>query len=107
DRISKQSRDEMAQSSAPETLSDVLNDNSLREYQSKLTDLRRQEAELGATYRPEYSKVQKVQAQIASLETALVRERKAITERIRNDYQEALRREKLLAADYVNQAKLV
>jgi len=107
DRIARQSRYEMAQSAQPETLPDVLNDNSLREYQSKLTDLRRQEAELSATYRPEYSKVQKIKAQIATLEAALVRERQAITERIRNDYQEAQRREKLLANDYTNQAKLV
>lgn len=102
DRISRQSRYEMAQTAAPETLPNVLNDNALREYQSKLTDLRRQEAELSATYRPEYSKVQKIRAQIATLETALIRERKTITERIQNDYQEALRREKLLAADYTN-----
>jgi capsular exopolysaccharide synthesis family protein len=107
DRIGKQSRYEMAQTAAPETLADVLNDTSLRDYQSKLTDLRRQEADLGATYRPEYAKVKKVKAQIAALDSALVRERKAIVERIRNDFQEAQRREKLLSADYGNQAKLV
>ncbi len=107
DRIAKQSRYEMAQSAAPETLPDVLNDNSLREYQAKVTDLRRQEAELGATYKPGYDKVEKVKAQITALETALVRERKAIIERIRNDYEQAQRRETLLAASYTTQAKLV
>jgi capsular exopolysaccharide synthesis family protein len=107
DRIAKQSRYELAQSAAPETLPDVLNDTTLRDYQTKLTDLHRQEAELGAVYKPEYSKVTKVKAQIVAIEIALTRERKAITERITNDYREAARREKLLAADYANQAKLV
>jgi capsular exopolysaccharide synthesis family protein len=107
DRISMQSRYEMAQGAEPESLPDVLNDNSLRDYQSKLTDLRRQEADLSATYRPEYAKVKKVNAQIVALETALVRERKAIIDRIRNDYEQAKRREKLLAVSYATQATLV
>jgi capsular exopolysaccharide synthesis family protein len=107
DRISMQSRYEMAQGAEPDSLPDVLNDNSLRDYQSKLTDLRRQEADLSATYRPEYAKVKKVKAQIVALETALVRERKAIIERIRNDYEQAQRREKLLGASYATQATLV
>ena len=107
DRISMQSRYEMAQGAEPESLPDVLNDNSLRDYQSKLTDLRRQEADLSATYRPEYAKVKKVKAQIVTLETALVRERKAIIDRIHNDYEQAQRREKLLAAIYATQATLV
>ena len=71
DRISRQSAYEMAQAASPESLPDVLNDSSLREYQSKLTDLRRQAADLGATYRPEYAKVKKIQAQIVTLEGAL------------------------------------
>ena len=107
DRISKQSRYEMARSSAPETLADTLNDVGLREYQTRLTDLRRQHAELSATYKPEYSKVKRVQAQIVTIEAALKRERGAILERIRNDFQEAQGREKMLAAVYATQAGLV
>ncbi|MBI3281352.1 MAG: polysaccharide biosynthesis tyrosine autokinase [Acidobacteria bacterium] len=107
DRVSRQSRYEMARSASPEALPDVLNDRSLRDYQTKLTDLRRAEAEMIATYKPEYSKVKRVQAQIAPLEAALERERSAIIGRIRNEYDEALRREKLLTTDYAGQARLV
>ncbi len=107
ERVQKQSRWEITKTAPPETLPDVLNDVSLRDYQVKLTDLKRQEAELSQTFKPEYSKVKRIKAQIASLETALARERKAITERIRNENDEALRREKLLAIDYAMQAKLV
>ena len=41
DRVGKQSRFEMATKATADTLPDVLNDSSLRELQSKLTDLRR------------------------------------------------------------------
>ena len=107
ERVQKQSRWEITNSAAPETLPDVLNDVSLRDYQVKLTDLKRQQAEMTQTFKPEYSKVKRIQAQIASLEAALVRERKSITERIRNENDEAVRREKLLSTDYATQAKLV
>jgi capsular exopolysaccharide synthesis family protein len=107
DRVEKQSRYEMASKAAPETLPDVLNDPSLREYQAKLTDLQRQRAELITIYTPNHTKVKRVEAEIEAMEAALQREREAIVRRIHNDYDEALNREKLLAADYGAQTKLV
>ena len=107
DRISKQSKWEMTKNASPETLPDVLNDASLKSQQDKLAELRRQEIDLSATYKGEYSKVKRVKAQIAEIERSLAQERKSITERIRNEYEETINREKLLAADYGNQAKLV
>ena len=95
------------ENSPPEALPDVLNDLSLRDYQTKLTELHRQEAELAATYKPEYSKVKEVDAQIAPLQAAVEHERQAILERIRNEFEEAQRREKLLEADYAVQSKVV
>jgi capsular exopolysaccharide synthesis family protein len=107
DRIRKQSRFELASKTDPQTLPDVLNDSSLREYQSKLTELRRQQAELGTTYKSEHAKVRRVQAQIESLEAALLSERDSIVARIRNEYDEAVRREALLTQDYETQAQIV
>ena len=107
DRIAKQSRFELASTSSPESLPEVLDDGSLRDYQSKLTDLRRQLAELSSSYTPAHSRVKKVQAQIVTLESALDKERSNIVRRIRNDFQTAQRREKLLAASYASQARLV
>lgn len=107
ERISKQSRWEMAETASPETLPDVLNDSALREYSSKLTELRRQLAELKATYTSSYPKVQKLEPQLATIEAAYQRERAAILKRIKNEFDEAARREKLLAADYTQQTGLV
>jgi polysaccharide biosynthesis transport protein len=107
DRISKQSRWEMANSSPAEALPDVLNDTTLRDYQAKLTDLKRQIVELGATYTDESPKVRKIQVQFATLETALSTERADILKRIKNEYDEALRRESLLTAEYAAQRAIV
>lgn len=107
DRIEKQSRYEMAAQAPTETLSDVLNDSSLREYQIKLTDLRRQRSDLITVYTANQIKVKRIDAEIEAMETALKKEREAIVRRIRNDYEEAMNREKLLASNYTAQTKLV
>jgi capsular exopolysaccharide synthesis family protein len=106
-RAEKQSKWEIARDAPPESLPDVINDAALREYQSKLTELRREKAEAEATYKPEYTKVTRIQAQIAPIEAALTAQRTDILHRIKDEYDEALRREKLLAADYDSQAGLV
>ena len=107
DRIAKQSRWEMATSSPAEALPDVLDDAGLNDYQAKLTDLSRQSAELRATYTSEYPKVKRVEAQMVTLQAALDRERGNVLKRIRNEYDEALRREKLLTAEYATQRGVV
>ena len=80
---------------------------TLRDYQAKLTELKRQIAELQRTYTDESPKIRKVQAQFATLETALTTERADILKRIKNEYDEALRRENLLTADYSGSAPLL
>jgi capsular exopolysaccharide synthesis family protein len=107
DRATAQSRYEIAKSAPPESLGEVLGDSSLRDLQDKLTDLKRQEAELISIYTPKHEKVKMVQAQIAPLQAAFNNERAAIIARIRNDYDAALRREQLLASDYHIQSQVV
>ncbi|HTM48836.1 MAG TPA: polysaccharide biosynthesis tyrosine autokinase [Bryobacteraceae bacterium] len=106
DRITRQSRYEMALASPPETLPDVLNDQSLRDYRARRADLRRQLADLDPTYTPEHPKVIRAQAQLAATESALERERADILKRIENEYQEARRKALLLANAYHEQARL-
>ncbi len=107
DRILKQSRYEMAQSSPPDALPDVLNDESMQDTRQKITDLRRQIAELSTTYTPEFKKVKQAQAELTTLQAAFDRDRAAILSKIRNEYDEATRREKLLTAAYDAQTKEV
>jgi capsular exopolysaccharide synthesis family protein len=107
DRIVKQSRWEMANSSPPDALPEILDDANLREYQGKLTELKRQLAEQRATYKDDYRTVQRVQAQIEPIQAALDRARGDILKRIRNDYDEAVRKENLLTTDYASQRSVV
>jgi polysaccharide biosynthesis transport protein len=107
DRVAAQSHYEIAKSAPPDTLADVLNDDVLRDLQEKLTDLRQQRASLSTIYTPKHELVRRVEAQIAPLQQAFDRERAAILERIRNDYDTALRRENLLRADFNGQSAVV
>ena len=107
ERVSKQSRYEMAKIASPETLPDVSNDAGLRELQTKLTELHRQAAELRATYNEKYPKLLRLEPQIRSLEGQLQKERTAILSKIKNENDEAVRREALLKLDYETQTRLV
>jgi succinoglycan biosynthesis transport protein ExoP len=107
DRVAKQSKFEMASNSPLGALPDVVDDSNLGDYQKELTDLRRQYAQLRTTFTPVHPEVKRVQVQIATVESELETERANILRRIRNDYEAALHREKLLAAAYADQAHLV
>jgi uncharacterized protein involved in exopolysaccharide biosynthesis/Mrp family chromosome partitioning ATPase len=107
DCAARQSRYELASSAPPESLPEVLDDRTLGEYEVKLTDLRRQLAELSSSLTPAHPAVKKVQAQITTLESALKAERASVIRRIRNEYESARRRENLLASNYNAQSRLI
>lgn len=107
DRVARQSTYELASSASPDTLPEVLDDATLKDYQSKLTDLRRQLADLSSSLTLSHPSVKKVEAQIAALELARDNERTDIIERIRNEFESAQRREHLLAANYASQTRLM
>lgn len=107
ERVEKQSRWEMARSAAPETLPDVLNDSTLRQYQEKLADLGREKAELEESFTPDYPKVKRVSAQMEAIQASLESQRNDILRQIRNEYDSAVRREMLLEDDSRKQARLV
>jgi capsular exopolysaccharide synthesis family protein len=90
-------------SAQPDTLPEVLDDDAMKGYQKDLTELRRQLSDLTSMYTPEHPKVQKLQAQIATLQNALDKKRANVLSRIRNEYDSARRREALLSSDYANQ----
>jgi len=102
ERVTKQLLFEMAMSS-PANAAAALTDGPAREYQVKLTDFRRQLAELSITVTPAHYKVQQVQSQIKVLESALEQESAAVIDRLQKEYKVAQRREALLNAEYKSQ----
>jgi polysaccharide biosynthesis transport protein len=100
ERIAKQSAYELATGAPAESLPEVLDNATLRDYSVQLTALRRQLADLSSAFTAQYPKVISLRAQISVLESALEKERQNIITRTRNEYNAALRREKLMEGDY-------
>jgi len=107
DLAARQARYELAMTTPPDSLAQVLDDASLRNYDVKLTELRRQMAELSSTMTPANYKVQKVKSQIDEMEASREKARGLIVERIHNDFEEGARREKLLSSALARQAAVV
>lgn len=106
-RIEKQSAYQMASPSAADSVPQVIDNIRLSDYQSQLAILRRQLAELSSQFTPEHPKVKQVQAQIDELESTFKTERNNILLRIRNEYEAALLREKLLNSAYQGEVQVV
>lgn len=107
ERITKQSKYEMAVASPPGALPDVLDDEHLKTAQASLAELEGKLAQLKVTFTPNHAEVRKAQAQMAPLQASLEAARTNIMSRIRNEYEAARRREGLLASEYAAQARLV
>jgi len=107
DRINNQAKFEAAKSKPPDSLPEILEDPTMRDYRQRLTELQRQYAELTATLTPEHYKVQRVQAQINELKSEMQKERSNVLRRVGNEYAAALRREMLLSKAQTEQEKVV
>lgn len=98
DRIAKQAFHEQVKVSSPESLPDVLNDATLRDYRSQLATLRRELADQATVLAPRHYKLQKLRSQIDQLEGERLAYQKRVVEKIGNEYESAGRRERLLSA---------
>jgi capsular exopolysaccharide synthesis family protein len=107
DRVEKESRYEIARGTRTEIVPEVLNDSSLRAMENSLTDLRRQEAELAVTFKPDYTKTKRIRAEIEALEAAVAGKGDDIVARLDNELKESQRREQMLASAYSHQTRLV
>jgi len=107
ERIEAQSRYEMARTNPTDGAPDELGQNLLRDYQSKLTELQRQRAELSATYTDDYGKIKRLDSEIASVQAAIQAEQRSVVQRAENQYHAASRREKLLSSRFASQTGVV
>ena len=107
DRIAKQTRYELTLNNPPETLGEILDNVQLKQYVQQINDLKRAKAVLETTYTSKNEKVQKIDVQLPLIEKAYRDELSAVVKRIKNDYDAALRQEKLLSAAYGGQSNRV
>src|SRR5262249_38235512 len=107
ERMTKQSVYESSLSSPTESLPAVLDSGPMAGYQGKITELRREMAELSTTLTPAHYRVQRIQAQIDELEAAREKERTNVLTRIRIDYEAAVKRENQLKTEFEKQSGLL
>jgi polysaccharide biosynthesis transport protein len=107
DRVAKEARNELAQNAPADSLADVLTDDNLRTAQAAAVDAARQVADLSAVFTPDFVKVKRMAAQQATLQAAYEQQRADVIARIKNDYTEALQKEKFLEVAYDKQAREV
>jgi polysaccharide biosynthesis transport protein len=107
DRASKQSVYEELLAENPEDKAASLRDPALADYQMKLSDLNRQLADLSSVYSPGYEKLRRVQSQIAELKQDYDKQHEVALTRVKNDFDTAQRRERLLASAFNAQQGVV
>jgi capsular exopolysaccharide synthesis family protein len=107
DRVQKQARYEQVQNTAPGSLPEVMESSEFHETRVKLSDLRRELADASTTMTPEHQKVQKLKAQIDSLTGELENQRGNVLRRMKNDFEAAQRRERLLYDADLQQRRVV
>jgi succinoglycan biosynthesis transport protein ExoP len=107
DRIAKESVYRTAMAQPAESLAEVLDQGAMAPYQAKLADLRRELAAANTSLTPAHPKVTRLEAQIEELESAKSRESRNILNRMRTEYESALRRERRLLADFTSQSKVL
>jgi len=104
DRITKQSQYSQLGPSQADTIMDA---PAVRDYDSKIADLRRQLADMESLMTPENYKVVRLKAQLEQLEAARKQEVQHLQERLQNDYKSAESREQSLTQTYAHQSGVV
>lgn len=107
DRIERQSQMEMAASVPPDSVPQVLDDASLKDYQIRIADLERQLAEDRQIYTATNPKVLIIQSQITALQSAMNKTQASVLARLKNEYEAALKDEQMLENQYTEQTRLV
>src|SRR6266567_2756914 len=97
DRVQKESLYELVQSNESQ-VAFVAQNELLQRLEEKFADLKAQNVDALEQYGPKHPKVERLRSQVDEIQSLIDTERKRVVERLRNDYEAALGREKLLAA---------
>ncbi len=104
ERIAKMAVFESSKTNDTQSLPAILDSGPIGAYQTKLTDLRRELADLSTTLTPSHYKVQRIQAQIDEIEKQREKERTNVLSRIRIEAESASKRENDLRREYDSEA---
>jgi capsular exopolysaccharide synthesis family protein len=97
DRLQKESLYELVRDNESQ-VAFVAQDELLQKLDGNYADLKSQYADAVQQYGPKHPKAQRLQSQVDEVQSLITRERTRLVERIKNDYNAALGRERLLTA---------
>ncbi len=102
-RIEKESLYRLVEAGDFGSLPGVVENKLMQDLTVRLADLRREQAQLAATFSSQYPKVKQIQNQIQELEATLAEERERAAKQITNEYRAAVRQENLLRQAFAAQ----
>jgi polysaccharide biosynthesis transport protein len=103
----KEALSRLVQTSDYGSLPGVFENRMLQDLTVRLTELKREYAQLSTTFSPSYPRVKEIQSQITDVEASLQQERKRAADQITNDYLAASSRESLLRHELGEQQKQI
>jgi succinoglycan biosynthesis transport protein ExoP len=104
-RYEKESLYRLVQAGDFGSLPGVFDSKLMQDLTVRLADVHQKHAQLAATFQADYPKVKQLQNQIDEMEKVLTTERERAARHIANDYQAALRREKLIEQAFDEQQR--
>ena len=107
DRVAAQSQYEMVRVTPPESLPEVLNDPTLRNFEVKIADLKRELAEFSSLYTAEHYKVKRTEAQLQGLVDIQKLWQARIIDRLKSQYESTRFREQSLMSSFREQSSRV
>ncbi len=102
-RYEKESLARLAESGDTSALPGLADNKLLQDLTVRLAELERERAQLVTVFTPEYPKVRQVQNQIEEIQEVLGRERRRAAQRVKNEYDAAVRREALVRRAFEEQ----
>lgn len=107
DRYSKEALYRLVQTGDYGSLPGVFENRMLQDLTERLTELKREYAQLSATFNPDYPRVKEIQSQIHEIESSLQEERNRAASHITNEYLAANNRERLVRQALAEQQKQI
>lgn len=107
DLYSKEALYRLVQAGDYGSLPGVFENRMLQDLTLRLTELKREHAQLSTTFSPDYPRVKEVQNQINEIEASLQEERKRAADQIANEYFAAASRERLVRQALADQQKQI
>jgi exopolysaccharide transport family protein len=107
DRFNKESFDTLIRVGKTDDLPQVLSNELITGLRTRLTELQREDSELGVTFAPDYPRRKRTRSQIEQIEKTIATEMGRIIRTVQAEYAAAVERERLLAEETERQREVV